>query len=144
MSDAQTPSRVGSRFPLLGLALSVLVLYAIVLATLPPNPYRFAVALAAVFAALFIGITIALVALIVLSTILVPPVLSPGLTLAGPDGTPASLPTSFLVSQPKDITVTALGGSSTEVFNFRIRLIPMNATGSEPFHPIPFGSPLRM
>jgi len=84
------------------------------------------------------------VALLFLSTILVPPVLSPGLTIAGPDGTPASLPTSFVVSQPREITVTALGGSSTEVFNFRIRLVPMNATGSEPFHPIPFGSPLRM
>jgi len=243
MSSVQTPPRVGTRFPLLGLALSVLVLYAIVLATLPPNPYRFAVALAAVFAtgycalalivgdsvplsageilafsvgltilvtsvsalvvsifgipitefavliiglpigvvawyfrrphggsfavitqtarnlfdfseysgpekaiiaALLAGILIVLVALLFLSTILVPPVLSPGLTIAGPDGTPASLPTSFVVSQPREITVTALGGSSTEVFNFRIRLVPMNATGSEPFHPIPFGSPLRM
>jgi uncharacterized membrane protein len=243
MSTPQAPPRIGPPFPLLGPALAVLVLYAIVVGTLPPNAYRFAVAIAALFATgyctlalivgttvrlapaevlafsvgmtilmtslsalavslfgipitefavlivglpigvvawylqrphggslaavvdgarglfdfseysrsektviavLLAGVTAALLVILSLSAVHRPDVLSPAVAIVGPGGTPDSLPTTFVVGQPRAITVTVLGGSNTEALTFRIRLVPLNATGNESFHVVPFASPLPM
>lgn len=98
----------------------------------------------AVAAALLVAITGAVVFLISLAAIDYPDSLSAALTIVGPDGTPDSLPTSFVVGQPQEIVVTVAGGSSGGSFAVRVRLIPSNATGNESFHPASQTSPLRL
>lgn len=243
MVPTRSPAASGGVYPFVGVSLFVLVLHAIAVAILPPNPYRSAVTIAALFAtgycavalivgrtvrlssaeilaftvgltifitalsamavsiigipitdfaitivglpvalaawfyrgtrgrswaavvgglretldfsdysrsekviagALLAGIAVALVALLLLSTVMYPDRLSPGLAIVGSDGTPASLPSSFAHSVPQTVTLSALGGSTGGVFEVRIRLIPLNATGNESFHTVPLGPPLQL
>lgn len=229
-------------YPFVGISLVILVLHAVLVATLPPNPYRSAVTIAALFAtgycalALIVGrtfrlssaeilaytvglailitslsaiavsiigipitdfaitviglpialaawflrgphagswasvarglrhvfdfseysgiekvlaggllaaIVATLVAFLLLSTVLYPDRLSPGLAIVGPDGTPGSLPSSFGHAVPQSLSVSALGGSVGGTYEIRIRLIPGNATGNESFHAVPPGLPLQ-
>ncbi len=94
--------------------------------------------------ALLTGIAIALAAFILLSGLLTPDQLTPGLAIVGPDGTPGSLPTTFTLGQPEPIVLSALGGSRGGTFEVRIRLVPVNATGNETFHAVSLGPPLQM
>jgi len=88
-------------------------------------------------AVLFASIVAALVVLLSLSGVLYPDQLSPAIAITGPDG-------PFVVGQPQNITVTVLGGSNSASYVVRIRLVPMNATGNESFHPPSQVSPLRL
>lgn len=98
-------------------------------------------AIAAVLLAAIIG---SVVFLLSLSGVLYPDQLSPAIAITGPDGTPNSLPNSFVVGQPENVTVTVLAGSNAASYVVRIRLIPMNATGNESFHPASQFVPLRL
>lgn len=95
-------------------------------------------------ATLLSAITVALVVFVALAFVHYPGNLSPGLAIYGPDGTTGSLPTHFNQSQPKDITVAALGGSNPSAFVVRISLVPRNATGNEAFHTVFLATPLRL
>jgi len=94
--------------------------------------------------ALFAAIIGAVVFLLFLSVIEFPDRPSPGLAITGPDGTPQTLPTTFVIGQPKDIIVTGMGGPAPGSFVVQIRLIPANATGSESFHNATQLSPLLL
>jgi len=243
MIPVEPPRRASAPFPFVGLAVAVLMLYAVLVAIFPPNVYRTAVAIATFFAmgycilALVVGravrlsapevlgftvgltilftslaalavsslgvpitefaviilglpvgllawylrrpqggswtaflaqakglfdfsdysqlekltagvllaaIAVALVALVALSTVNFPDRLSPALAIDGPDGTPNTLPTLFVRGQPGVVVVSALGGSTSGNFTVRIRLIPTNATGTEPFHVVPPTTPLLL
>jgi uncharacterized membrane protein len=98
----------------------------------------------AVAAALLLAMTGAVAVLLTLAAIEYPDSLSASLAIAGPDGTPASLPTSFIVGQPQEVILTVLGNSSGGSFAVRIRLVPTNATGNESFHSASQTSPLRL
>ena len=97
--------------------------------------------IAAVLLAAVIG---SLVFLLSLSGVLYPDRLSPVIAITGRDGTSDSLPSSFLVGQPQNITITVLAGSNAASYVVQIRLIPRNATGNESFHPASQISPLRL
>src|SRR6266540_3302664 len=208
-------------FPFVGLAFASLIAYTILLTAVPPNPYRSAVAIVALFAtgyctlALIVGtsfrlsapevlafsvdlaivivglpigfaawylrrshlgagtalrasirrvfdfsdysgaerlvigvllgaIAISLALLISLSGVLYPDRLSPGLAIAGPDGSVGTLPTSFVRGVAQDVAVSALGGSTSGSYEVRVRLIPSNATGNATFHAATPGPPIRM
>ncbi len=94
-------------------------------------------------AALFAGITAALVIFVSLAVVHYPGELSPGLTILAPDGT-TNLTTRFIQGQPQDIVVSAFGSSAAGAFTVRIRLVPRNATGNESFHTVFLASPLRL
>ncbi len=96
-----------------------------------------------IVAALLAAITAALVVLVALALVHYPGELSPGLAIYGPDGT-ANITTEFNQSQPQEITVSALGGSTAGAFVVRIRLAPQNATGNESFHTVFQTTPLRL
>ncbi len=89
--------------------------------------------------AVVLGGAVLVVTVLILATVYgthYPEPLSPGLAIVGPDGTPFSLPTAFVVGAPRDVRVTALGGEVTENVTVAIQLIPVNATGNGTFHPI--------
>ncbi len=93
---------------------------------------------------LMAAILVSLVAFILLSATLSPDVVSPGLAIVGPDGTPGSLPTSFGNGTTQTVDLSVLGGLTGSSFQLRIRLVAQNATGNESFHAIPPGDPLRL
>jgi uncharacterized membrane protein len=95
-------------------------------------------------AVLLAGIMGSLVFLLSLSGVMYPDQLSPVIAITGRDGTPDSLPSSFLVGQAQNITITVLAGSNAASYVVQIRLIPKNATGNESFHPASQISPLRL
>src|SRR5437773_743469 len=160
MVPSERPPAAGATFPYIGLAVAVLALYAILAVTMPLNPYRAAVALVAFFAmgyctlglvaggripmsvaeilAFTVGLTILITALSALARSIV------GIPFTGPDGTANSLNRSFVLGQPKSITVTVMGNDTASLYELRIRLVPLNATGTEPFHTVSTTSPLRM
>ncbi len=91
------------------------------------------------------AVTMSLLAAVLVVTVVViaalyattyPDVLSPALAITGPDGTPDTLPTAFIVDEPKEIVISALGGSIAENVTLVIQLVPTNATGNGTFHPI--------
>src|SRR5205807_2181993 len=86
----------------------------------------------------------AVVFLVSLANVHYPDAPSVGLALTGPDGTSNSLNRSFVLGQPKTITVTVMGNDTASSYELRIRLVPLNATGTEPFHTVSTTSPLRM
>ena len=90
------------------------------------------------------AIAISLALLISLSGVLYPDRLSPGLAIAGPDGSVGTLPTSFVRGVAQDVAVSALGGSTSGSYEVRVRLIPSNATGNATFHAATPGPPIRM
>src|SRR5437660_997968 len=126
MVPSERPPTAGATFPYIGLAVAVLALYAILAVTMPLNPYR------------------AAVSLVSLANVHYPDAPSVGLALTGPDGTSNSLNRSFVLGQPKTITVTVMGNDTASSYELRIRLVPLNATGTEPFHTVSTTSPLRM
>lgn len=67
-----------------------------------------------------------------------------GLAITGSDGTPASLPTRFIVGQPRQIKIAAFGGSVAENVTVVIRLVPTNATGNATFHAILWDTPIQL
>lgn len=102
-------------------------------------------------AALLVAITAALIVFISLAAVHYPDRSSMGVAITGADGKADSLPGSFLRGQPQTILVYVLGNSTPAwpsdgpgSFVVRIRLVPVNATGTEPFHSVPAASPLRM
>src|SRR5437762_2079512 len=137
MVPSERPPAAGATFPYIGLAVAVLALYAILAVTMPLNPYRAAVALVAFFAMGYC--TLGLVA-----GGRIPMSVAEILAFTGPDGTANSLNRSFVLGQPKSITVTVMGNDTASLYELRIRLVPLNATGTEPFHTVSTTSPLRM
>src|SRR5437879_3219922 len=97
-----------------------------------------------VVAALYVVVVGAVVFLVSLANVHYPDAPSVGLALTGPDGTSNSLNRSFVLGQPKTITVTVMGNDTASSYELRIRLVPLNATGTEPFHTVSTTSPLRM
>src|SRR5437016_10915061 len=97
-----------------------------------------------VVAALYVAVVGAVVFLVSLANVHYPDAPSVGLALTGPDGTANSLNRSFVLGQPKSITVTVMGNDTASLYELRIRLVPLNATGTEPFHTVSTTSPLRM
>lgn len=97
-----------------------------------------------VAAVLLLAVVGALVLFISMAAVQFPSDASPALAITGPDGTPATLPTSFVVGQPQVIGVTVLGGSRGGSYEIRVRLVPANATGSETFNRTTQASPLRL
>src|SRR5207237_1053279 len=87
-----------------------------------------------VVAALYVAVVGAVVFLVSLANVHYPDAPSVGLALTGPDGTANSLNRSFVLGQPKSITVTVMGNDTASLYELRIRLVPLNATGTEPFH----------
>jgi uncharacterized membrane protein len=85
---------------------------------------------------LFAGIVAALVLLVGMALVEVPGDLSPGLAILGPDGTANTLPTDFAVNYSRIVVVTVLGGEKAANYALRVRLVPANATGGEPFHEV--------
>src|SRR5437773_939696 len=156
MVPSERPPAAGATFPYIGLAVAVLALYAILAVTMPLNPYRAAVALVAFFAMGYctlglvaggripMSVAGAVVFLVSLANVHYPDAPSVGLALTGPDGTANSLNRSFVLGQPKSITVTVMGNDTASLYELRIRLVPLNATGTEPFHTVSTTSPLRM
>jgi uncharacterized membrane protein len=96
-----------------------------------------------VVAALFIAVVGALVFLMSTAALQYPVEHSVALAITGPGGDTTLLNGSFAVGVARNITVTVLGYDTPASYTLRIRLVPVNATGSEPFHPIAGGSPLR-
>ena len=91
--------------------------------------------------------TAILAALLILVSVAMVPyrdTLSPGLTLAGPDGSPGSLPSSLARNEPQEFVVGVLGGSSSQSFALRLRLAPQNGTGNESYHVVSWGNPLGL
>src|SRR5438445_12958001 len=97
-----------------------------------------------VVAALYVVVVGAVVFLVSLANVHYPDAPSVGLALTGPDGTSNSLNRSFVLGQPKSITVTVMGNDTASSYELRIRLVPLNATGTEPFHTVSTTTPLRM
>jgi len=62
----------------------------------------------------------------------------------GSGGTPDPLPYTFVRGTAHVIVVTVLGNETPGSFGVRIRLIPLNATGTEPFHSVPTTFPLAL
>jgi len=93
---------------------------------------------------LYAAVVAALLILIAVATVPYPDRLSPALTLAGPDGSPATLPASLLRNQSQELVISVLGGSATQAFGLRLRLSPQNETGAESFHPISWAPTLRL
>lgn len=105
----------------------------------------------ALAAALLVAVAGALVVFVSLAGIQYPDRPSMGIAIAGGDGTPQTLPTSFAGARPETIVVYVLANhtpawpaSGPGSFEVRIRLIPSNATGNVSFHSISGGSPLRL
>ena len=95
----------------------------------------------AIAASLLMAVLVALAVLVSLALVGYPDSPSPAIAITGPDGTPGTLPTVFLVGQPQVVNVTVLGEILGSV---RVRLVPENATGNEPFHNATQTSPLEL
>lgn len=102
-------------------------------------------------ALLFAGILGALAAWVALSAVHYPSGSSMGIAIAGLDGKAESLPTSFDRVKSQTIVVSVLGNATPAwpsggagSFVLRVRMVPVNATGTEPFHRVPSASPLQL
>jgi uncharacterized membrane protein len=95
-------------------------------------------------AILFVAVLVALAGYVSLSALHYPDPPSYAIALTGPDGTPDSLNSTFLVGEARTMNVTILGDEAGGSFDLRIRLIPQNATGSEPFTPTDQAPPLHL
>lgn len=103
-------------------------------------------------ALLFAGILGALVAWVGLSAVQYPsPRLSMGIGITGVDSRADSVPTLFVRGTAQTIVVYVLGNvtpawpaNGPGSFSLRIRMVPANATGTEPFHSVPAASPLPL
>jgi hypothetical protein len=102
-------------------------------------------------ALLFAGILGALAAWVALSAVPYPNPSSMAIAISGLDGKVESLPTSFERGKAQTIVVYVLanatpawpdGGAGS--FTLRIRMVPANATGTEPFHRVPTASPIQL
>ena len=100
-------------------------------------------------ALLFAGILGALAAWLAISAIQYPNQSSMAIAIAGMDGKAESIPTAFARGTPQTIIVFVLGNTTpawpnggTGSFGLRIRLVPVNATGVEPFHRVNSTSPI--
>jgi hypothetical protein len=74
-----------------------------------------------------------------------------GIAITGTDGRADSVPTNFTRGTAQTIAVYVLGNETpawpsqgSGSFVLRIRLVPANATGIEPFHAVPSTSPLQL
>src|SRR2546430_491264 len=149
MIPLERPRVVGATFPYVGLAVAVLALYAIVAVTIPPNLYRSAIAVAAFFAMGYCALAIigALGVFISIAGIGYPDPHTAALGIDGPygsGGTLDPLPYTFVRGTAHRIVVTVLGNATPGSFGVRIRLVPLNATGTEPFHSVPTTFPLAL
>ncbi len=101
-----------------------------------------------VMATLFVVVLIVLGIFISLTMVSLPSTQSPALAIVGPDGTPASLPTSCSRGVVKFFNVTVMGGTSGGTFVLRIRLTGQNVTQqafqSAPFTVLPWDMPLPL
>lgn len=95
----------------------------------------------AIAASLLTAVIVALAVLVSLALVEYPDRPSPAIAITGPDGTPATLPTVFLIGQPQGVNVTVLGEILGSV---RVRLVPANAAGNESFHSAAQGSSLQL
>jgi uncharacterized membrane protein len=97
----------------------------------------------AIAAVLFVAVLLALAGYVALSAVQYPDPPSFAIALTGPDGTPDSLNSTFLIGEARMVNVTVVGDDVGGSFDLRIALVPQNATGSEPFTPTT-ASPLHL
>src|SRR5436189_57622 len=136
MVPSERPPAAGATFPYIGLAVAVLALYAILAVTMPLNPYRAAVALVAFFAMGYCTLGLVAGGRIPMSVAEIL-AFTVGLTIL-------ITALSALAVSIVGITVTVMGNDTASLYELRIRLVPLNATGTEPFHTVSTTSPLRM
>jgi hypothetical protein len=95
------------------------------------------------------AIAAGLVVFLLLSAVHYPDRSSMGVSITGADGKADSIPASFPAGQPQTIIVSVVANSTPGwpatgpgSFVVRIRLVPANATGTEPFHSVPAATPV--
>src|SRR6266480_6657307 len=101
----------------------------------------------AVAIALFLAVIGALGVFISIAGVGYPDPHTAALGIDGPYGSGGMLdpvPYTFVRGAAHRIVVTVLGNATPGSFGVRIRLVPLNATGTEPFHSVPTTFPLAL